>query len=253
MLRREAIQAGFLGGGDHPGPENLWLSLHLQIDNYMKRLIGILFLLAGLASTASAQSSDLGTWWIYFGNLKIGERFDWHHEIQYRNYNVAGDLEQLLIRTGIGYNLSENNNNLLLGYGYILSQNYLDSENKDNVNEHRIFQQYITRQSFGRVKLLHRYRFEQRWIEGDFRMRARYFLLFNIALSKPDMLDNTLYLSAYNEIFLNLSESVFDRNRIYGGLGYKFNDHVRVELSYMTQVLETSSRDQINVVVFGNF
>jgi len=216
-------------------------------------MLGLFFLAGILPAVITAQSSDLGGWWIYFGNLKINERFDWHHEIQYRNYNVAGDLEQLLVRTGIGYNLTEKNNNILLGYGYILSKNYVDNDSKDNVIEHRIFQQYITRQSFGRFRLLHRYRFEQRWIAEDFRMRARYFLNINLALTKPEMVANTLYLSAYNEIFLNLSEPVFDRNRIYGGLGYKFNDHVRVELSYMTQVLETFSRDQINVVVFGNF
>lgn len=64
----------------------------------------------------------------------------WHHEVQYRNYNVIGDLEQLLLRTGIGYDLGENNNNILLGYAFIHNQNYLPNSNdKVMVNEHRIF------------------------------------------------------------------------------------------------------------------
>lgn len=192
---------------------------------------------------------------MYFGNKSLKSRWNWHHEVQYRNYNAIGDLEQLLLRTGVGYNLSENNNNFLLGYGYILSQNYLDnSDDKIDVNEHRIFQQFITRQSFSRFSLQHRYRFEQRFIEDDFRLRFRYFLSINVALSNPEMVDNTVYLSAYNEIFLNTEEgNVFDRNRLYGGLGYRVSPKLRFELGYMNQFLANGKRDQLNMVGFFSF
>jgi hypothetical protein len=55
-----------------------------------------------------------------------------HNELQYRNYNAKGDLGELLFRTRIGYNLSDNNNNILLGYGYILSENYVGETDKKN-------------------------------------------------------------------------------------------------------------------------
>ena len=54
----------------------------------------------------SAQDSNFGNWLIYIGNKKIDSKLNFHHEIQYRNYNSIGDLEQLLIRTGIGFNLT---------------------------------------------------------------------------------------------------------------------------------------------------
>ena len=69
-----------------------------------------------------AQKSNTGNWFIYFGNQKINNKWNWHNEVQYRNFNFMGDLSQLLVRTGIGYNLTENNNNILLGYGFINSQ-----------------------------------------------------------------------------------------------------------------------------------
>lgn len=90
----------------------------------MKRVIFILITLL-LAKKGFSQSSDLGNWLIYFGNKKIKKNWNWHHEVQYRNYNAICDLEQLLLRTGFGYNLTENNNNVLLGYGFINSQNYI--------------------------------------------------------------------------------------------------------------------------------
>ena len=213
-----------------------------------------LLLILFLPFSSFAQPSDLGNWLIYFGNAKVNSDFNWHHEVQYRNYNAIGDLEQLLIRTGLGYNLTENNNNLLLGYGYILSQNYLElTDDKIDVNEHRIYQQFITKQSIGIVNIQHRYRFEQRFVEDDFKLRFRYFLSLNIPLNNEDLIDNTAYLSAYNEIFINSDANVFDRNRLYGGLGYKVNNNMRFELGYMNQFLANGNRDQVNIISFISF
>lgn len=202
----------------------------------------------------SQSSSDLGNWLIFFGDKKINNNWNWHHEAQYRNYNAIGDLEQLLLRTGIGYNLTENNNNVLFGYAFIHSQNYESGlEEKATTDEHRIFQQFITRQSIGRVKALHRYRFEQRWIERAFSLRFRYFLSLNIPLNNKDMVDKTFYLSTYNEIFINSKDNIFDRNRLYGGLGYRLSKTLRFEAGYMNQFLENGGRDQINLITFVNF
>lgn len=199
------------------------------------------------------QESNLGNWLIYLGDKKINSNWNWHHEVQYRSYDAIGDLEQLLIRTGVGYNLTESNNNLLLGYAYINSQNYVAQSGESiRIDEHRIFQQFITRQNFGRVFLLHRYRFEQRFVEDDFRLRFRYFLAVNVPINNRTMLDKTFYLSSYNEIFLNTKGDAFDRNRLYGALGYKVNANVRIEVGYMNQFLKENNRDQINLIAFIN-
>lgn len=200
---------------------------------------------------AIGQESNFGNWMIYFGNKKINSKWNLHNEVQYRNYNAIGDLEQLLLRVGLGYNLTEKTN-LLFGYGFILSENYIgDTDEKFQVNEHRIYQQLITKQYFKKLSIQHRYRFEQRFVEDDFKLRFRYFLGINVPLSKKET--NKLYLSAYNEIFLNTESPIFDRNRLYGGFGYKISDSVRMELGYMNQFFETSSRDQLNIMTFVNF
>lgn len=215
-----------------------------------KKFVILSLLFLSLFQT-KAQDSDFGNWWIYFGNKQIDEKWNWHHEVQYRNYNFIGDLEQLLLRTGIGYNLTPNNNNVLLGYAFIHSENYTGIEdNKINVNEHRIYQQFISRQSFGRFNLQHRYRFEQRFIEEDFKMRLRYFLALNVPLNQKEMNDKTAYLSAYNEIFVNTESDFFDRNRVFAGLGYKINSNLRFEVGYMNQILNNFSRDQLNIMAF---
>ena len=219
----------------------------------MKKFI-IIALIFAYPLIVVSQPADFGNWLIYLGNKKIDNNWNFHNEIQYRNYNAIGDLEQLLLRAGLGYNLTEKNNNILLGYGFINSQNYIDTDEKIGINEHRIYQQFITKQSIGIVNVQHRYRFEQRFIEEqDMKLRFRYFLSINIPLSDIEMNDNTLYASIYNEIFLNSEDNVFDRNRLYAGLGYKLNEFAKFEIGYMNQFLSNGNRDQLNLITFLSF
>lgn len=216
--------------------------------NFSLLLIGLL-----MVTKSYSQSSNFGNWLIYLGNKQLNEKWNFHHEIQYRNYDAIGDLEQLLLRAGIGYNLSPNSN-LLLGYGFIASENYIgDSDNKANVSEHRIFQQFTSKQTIGKMKLAHRYRFEQRFVEDDFRVRFRYFLslshpLFRLKENKKDV-----YVTTYNEIFLNGDSAIFDRNRLFAGFGFGLNDNLKIEIGYMNQFFERSSRDQLNIITKLNF
>lgn len=223
---------------------------NLKTESNMKNQLLIILFLINIFSVKS-QESNIGNWLIYFGNKDLNSSFNWHHEIQHRNYNILGELEQLLVRTGLGYNVNENNN-ILLGYGFIDSRNKaIESNEILKVNEHRIYQQFISKQVIGKIKIQHRYRFEQRFIEDDFKLRYRYFLSLNIPLLKTN---KKYYISAYNEIFIDASqENSFDRNRIYGGLGYKLNSNIKLELGYMNQIFNNSTRDQFNVICFFNF
>jgi len=155
------------------------------------------------------------------------------------------------LRTGIGANVTANTN-LLLGYGFIRSENYAQNDEKLIVNEHRIFQQIITKQTVDKLRLQHRYRFEQRFVEDNFKLRFRYFLGLAYPLWNDADSAKEFYMSAYNEIFLNTVKDVFDRNRLYGGLGYRLNEMLRFELGYMNQFLNNGNRDQLNLVCFVN-
>lgn len=200
-----------------------------------------------------SQSSDVGNWIMYIGAQPIGKRTVLWNEIQYHNHNVIGDLEQLFFRTGIGWNLSENNNNLLLGYAFIHSEPYIaGTDRKRKIDEHRLFQQFITRQRFGRTYIQHRYRIEERFLPEDFRLRFRYFLSVNLPLNLKALDKGAWYLSAYNEIFLYADGPVFDRDRLYGALGYVIRKDLRLEAGWMSQIQERKSRGQFQLVLFNS-
>ena len=78
----------------------------------IKTLLSHLFLIYIIlfSSNAFAEIDDdqLGGWYMYFWSLPGGSndtqgRFGLQGDIQYRNWNVIGDLEQLLLRGGITY------------------------------------------------------------------------------------------------------------------------------------------------------
>ncbi len=218
----------------------------------MKKIVVICFLYF-LQLPVQAQKKDFGNWLMYFGNQKISKKFNWHNEIQCRNYNGLGDVEQLLFRTGIGYNLTPNNNNILMGYAFIHSENYVpNTANKVMVDEHRLFQQFITKQVFGRYNVLHRYRIEERFINTDFKIRCRYLVGFNIPINKKVMEKNAWYVAFYNEVFVNIERPIFDRDRLYGAVGFCFNTFLKLELGVMTQMQETNSRGQFQMAFYNN-
>ncbi len=215
--------------------------------------IFLTIILTCVEQVASAQSSDFGNWFVYFGNQKINKSLNWHNEFQHRNYNLLGDMQQLILRTGIGTNLKPNNHNLLMGYGYIKSQNYLpNSKSKVELEEHRVYQQYLFKNKIPHCFLLHRLRIEERFIQDEFSMRFRYFLNLNIPLNHKKMVPKTVYLSIYDELFFNLTEPAFDRNRIYGAVGYVLSNNVKIEIGAMNQATNTQQRNQLQVVLYNN-
>ncbi len=217
------------------------------------KIINVIVISICFLNVSYSQKTETGNWFIYFGNQKINQNWNLHSEIQYRNYNFIGDTNQLLLRTGIGYNLTEDNNNVLLGYGFINTQKYIpNSDEKIDSNEHRIYQQFITKQKLGKGLIQHRYRIEERFLKNDFQLRFRYFLGLNIPVNKKVMEKNTIYFSAYNELFINAESPLFDRNRLYGALGFVFNKNLKIETGFMAQTHEKSNINQFQIAFFNN-
>lgn len=64
------------------------------------------------------------------------------------------------------------------------------------------------------------------------------------------MQKNAIYASTYNEIFINTKSDHFDRDRIYGGLGYCINKNLKVEAGLMSQIQQNSNRTQFQIMFF---
>ena len=200
--------------------------------------IGLLF----WGSMFLSAQNDTGNWLMYFGTNKISENFSIHSESQYRNHTISPtNIEQLLLRTGLNYHFKPNT---LATFGYAHIGNYVyESEQKSpEVEEHRIWQQFLTTNTIGRVKFEHRYRVEERFIEDEFKMRFRYRLMVFFPLNKQKIETGTFYLGIYDELFINDKRSFFDRNRLYGGLGYQYASNIHFQVGLLRQEVQTTAK-----------
>ena len=223
-----------------------------------KSVFLILISLFGACLPGNAQNQETGAWYIYFGNARFkNSLLSIHAEAQYRNHNIIGDLEQLLLRTGLQYNLKDNLATFTAGYGFVRSEPE-GSDNRSATTENRIYQEALLRQGIGRVRLSHRFRYEQRFItDQDFRTRYRYALFINIPVNQKSMTKKAWYIALYNEVFINGQKinngPVFDRDRVYAALGYMISDKLGLQAGYMSQILETKSKGQLQLSLHHNF
>lgn len=199
-----------------------------------------------------AQQDQTGNWLMYFGTNKIHDKWSIHSEVQYRNHEIAPNtVEQLLLRTGLNYHYSSSCI-ITGGYAFVPSYVYESEQSAPETTEHRIFQQLILLNKAGRVKFEHRYRIEQRWVNGDYRNRLRYRLMAFIPLNKPVIEKGTFFLGLYDEIFMNTKNTFFDRNRLYGALGYQISKTTQVQLGYLYQRVNDFGKHHLQLGVIFN-
>ncbi len=224
-------------------------------------IISISFL---LPKTGEAQLNEdkLGAWYMYFFNTTFKES-PWgiQGDIQVRNWNLGGDLEQLLLRGGLTFKPQSADIKFTLGYGHVTTGAY-GTDNSTTI-EHRIYQEALFPVQLGkRVYTKHRFRFEQRFVENlDFRTRYRYNLFVNIPLNKVVMDKNTIYLASYNELFINGQRDIgngntveiFDRNRFYIAMGYIIKKGLNLQLGVMNQTTDNWSKNQFQISLHHTF
>lgn len=204
--------------------------------NLMKIFSVKIFLIWFLSPTfLLAQEEGVGNWMMYFGMNKISDDFSIHTEVQYRNYTVAPiNVEQLLLRAAMNYHFS-GNAYVSAGYAYIPSYIFESEQKGPDIREHRVWQQFVLTNNINRVNFEHRYRIEQRWVNRDYRSRFRYRLMLFVPLNKPTIIKGSLFAGIYDEVFLNAKGVFFDRNRLYGALGYQFHETASVQIGMLHQ------------------
>lgn len=205
---------------------------------------------SGLLALQAQSVNQFNSWWMYFGNHRLTDKLSLHTEYQWRRSDFASQWQQSLMRFGLDVKVADKAT-VTGGYGWIVSYPYGEQPIATKFTEHRLFEQLILTGSAGRFGFNHRYRIEQRWLENAginqagervtdgyrFANRARYRFLVTYPLSKSAMEDNTLFLAAYDEVFLGFGngivKNILDQNRLYFALGYRFNKDFNIQLGYL--------------------
>lgn len=205
---------------------------------------------------AQVDNNQLGGWYTWQWTVnRAGSTVGFQGDVQHRNWDIAGDLEQLLLRGGVTWQPAGSAVKYTLGVAHIESGVFGPSN--ATTKEQRLYQEALIPQRWGaRGFVTHRFRYEQRDVDNqDLRTRLRYFIAYNRPLNRDMLGSGAIYLALANEIFINGERGIgrgrevdwFDRNRASAGLGYGISDTSRVQLSYMHQRLDESGKGQIQL------
>ena len=218
----------------------------------IKGIRGFVFFAFTILSAPLFSQGEVGNWLMYFGSNRISDKFSVHTEVQFRNHTfIPTDIEQLLLRTGLNYHFNPNAF-VTGGYGYITSYDFDGDYSMADKKEHRIWQQLILNQVLGIVKFEHRYRIEQRWVDQAYSNRLRYRIMTFIPLNKKIIEEGTVFIGLYDEVFLNTGDRFFDRNRLYGALGYQLSKSTGIQLGMLHQQVGVNGKWYFQMAVAFN-
>lgn len=223
----------------------------------------VLLSLFGVRPTAAqVDEGQLGAWYMLFwGARKAASRLGAQGDVQFRNWNTLGDLEQLLVRAGIVLHPLSSGASFTLGAAHVTSGAF--GSDTSTSSEIRMYQEaLIPQQIANRASVRHRLRTEQRWVDGqDFRTRLRYALFVDLPLNAAQVRPGVWYLAAYDELFINGEKDIgqgqrvgrVDRNRLYGALGYMPRPGYRVQAGYLQQSTSSVSKGQLQLSLHRTF
>ncbi|HEX8331798.1 MAG TPA: DUF2490 domain-containing protein [Segetibacter sp.] len=216
----------------------------------------VFLLFNSLCSYSQSPSGTTGSWLMLFNQTRLHNKWSFHAEAQYRSYELTPNTEQLLVRTGINYHI---NSSASATVGYANISNYaFDKEQASGVqaSENRIWQQLVMRNNIGRFFFEHRYRIEQRWLHSNnntrYLNRVRYLVRMNVPINKKQIEKNTAFLTFYNEAFLHITSTPFDRNRLYGALGYQVTPNLNLQLGYLAQSVNRTTKHYLQTAFTYN-
>jgi hypothetical protein len=227
--------------------ERITRILFTQMD---KRISKAIFLVAFvlLAQASFSQTKGVGSWNVLSGMFTLDSRWKLFAEAQIRSQQFYSDFNYYEAKGGIGYSF-KTNGWVLLGMGHYNTFQPTGDFVTPNTTEFRIWQQLVLNNNINRLKLEHRYRVEQRFISTGYRNRFRYRINALFPFNNTTIKKKTLYASAYNEIFVSNEGPFFEQNRIFGGLGYQFDDHFTI----LTGIVNRFDNSISNVQTSKNF
>lgn len=218
----------------------------------MIKHLWIVLILVGIFSvhTQETEETSLGSWHLVSTTARISDYLSIQAATQVKYYEQLKNFNQFSLRAGIIYHVKPN---ILatLGYGFFVNDTTFESlSEEDYRKDHKIEEIITIKATTGKVKWEHRFKLEQRFIgnEGSYDLlhRVRYRIQILLPLTKM------FYLSFNDELFFNLQEELFGKNRIYGALGIRVAKHLSLQAGYFRTYADHSHLDRLKVAVFFN-
>lgn len=184
-------------------------------------------------------------WLQYYGQLLLNDKWSLLGDGGIRMKNNCSEKAATLGRIGIQFKLTTN---LSTAIGVAYFSQYI--QDKISREEWRGWQELFFKHTMKRFFTSHRLRLEERYFhtlasrKDNFNFRLRYRFYFTIPINHKTMQSNTIYLIGGDELFLNFGDKIiynYDQNRAIVGFGYKLNDALLINLTYIHQYAQKNT------------
>ena len=211
--------------------------------------------LIGIHSSSNAQTDhSLGNWNAIFLKGKISPKLSLMGEghIRSNDYNLKYDYYE--VKAGISYSITKNLAGLV---GTGLYNTYETGELFETPALQREFRTWLElnfKQVFKRLNIEHRGRLEQRFLPNNYKNRLKYRLALTLPVNKPTIVQGSIYLAVNDELFMPQHGVVVEKNRLYGGLGYKLNGNTALQVGCICDTdYKSNSHTAKNFLQFALF
>lgn len=187
--------------------------------------------LIGIHNSSKGQTDhSLGNWNAIFLKGKISPKLALMGEghIRSNDYNLKYDYYE--VKAGISYSITKNLAGLI---GTGLFNTFETGELFETPALQREFRTWLElnfKQVFKRLNIEHRGRLEQRFLPNNYKNRLKYRLALTLPVNKPTIVQGSIYLAVNDELFMPQHGVVVEKNRLYGGLGYKLNGNAALQV-----------------------
>ncbi len=200
-------------------------------------------------------------WPGYNANIKFNNRWGiWLDGEVHTNSHYFDNFSQFTFRFAGTYFL-KNKNRFTSGYGYT---DNLPGEGHPNfsIPEHFLWEQFQFFNNSAKHKLMQWIRLEQKWKENILNdstpannytntYKIRYNVFYQVPLSKVGFEAKMLSFAMGDEMYLyyspDLSNHVFDQNRLFIGLSYAVNKHDNFVFGYLNIQQQNAAATQIKI------
>ena len=202
---------------------------------------------SSLTAQVNKSTDNINQVWLgYLNQTRLSDRWGIWADLHLRTKeNFVDNFSQSIIRLGLTYYVTDATK-LTAGYAYISL--YPTDAQKVTQPEHRPWQQVQWNTKYGKKRMMQRFRLEERYrrkilndstlADGhNFNFRMRYYIWYDIPLSKKGIVSNSISFVVNEEVNVNFGKQIvnnyFDQNRFFAGFKYQLDDHNNIQFGYM--------------------
>ena len=218
------------------------LRLRLARSYLLVTLCGLGIVSGIFASPARAVENDPLLWLTAIGSHPVAENLRASLFLQARFFDDMSEFERFVVNPSLGWSL---------GRGVSVAGGY-DAHVIRNPRvrlEHRTWQQLAARHALGPLEVFHRFRLEQRYIEGEdgAANRLRWWLEGGVPIASTRW-----RVLARNEAFFDLdakrqgpTQAGFGETRLFVGFDGELRDGLSAEIGYQLQYVDRRRREDL--------